>query len=184
MIESSCNLGNKSGDWVGKILLEKYDDKSLCLWIVGGNLSQEIKKWSHELRNLEKLRKVLNISTSVKFVGRMDQKKLPYYYSAAEIVVMPSHYESFGMTALEAMSCGTPVIATDATGVSGLIDKKHKHLVTSSNNPLMLSEKIHKLLSDKKKYEKVSHEVYESVQDLSWKSVAKKFIHLCKLCAS
>ncbi len=138
--------------------------------------------WSHELQNLETLRKLLNISTSVIFVGRKEQKDLQRYYAAAEMVVMPSHYESFGMTALEAMACGTPVIATDAAGVSGLIDKKHKHLVTSSNNPLMLSQKIHKLLSDEKEYKKVSREVYENVQDLSWESVAKKFMGVCKAC--
>lgn len=165
-----------------KILVEKYKDDSLCLWIVGGNVSKEIREWSAELQKLETLRKILNISTSVIFVGRKEQKDLPYYYAAAELVVMPSHYEAFGMTALEAMSCGTPVIATDATGVSGLIDKKHKHLVTSSNNPLMLSEKIHKLLSDKKEYEKVSREVYENVQDLSWENVAKKFMTICYKC--
>ncbi|HUQ85350.1 MAG TPA: glycosyltransferase [Candidatus Limnocylindrales bacterium] len=165
-----------------KILVEKYHDDSLCLWIVGGNVAEEIDEWSHELQKLETLRKLLNITTSVRFVGRKEQKDLPYYYSAAELVVMPSHYEAFGMTALEAMSCGTPVIATDATGVSGLIDKKHKHLVTSSNNPLMLSEKMHKLLSDKNKYKKISKEVYENVQDLSWTNVAKKFRMLCKQC--
>lgn len=165
-----------------KILTEKYHDLGLCLWIVGGNVSGEYREWSHELQKLEELRRVLNISASVKFVGRKEQKDLPYYYAVAEIVVIPSHYEAFGMTALEAMSCGTPVIATDATGVSGLIDKKHKHLVTSSNNPLMLSQKIHKLLSDETEYKKVSQEVYENVQDLSWESVAEKFMRLCKDC--
>ncbi len=165
-----------------KILIEKYQDSSVCLWIVGGNVSKEINEWSKELQKLEKLRKLLNISASVKFVGRMDQKNLPYYYAAAELVVMPSHYESFGMTALEAMSCGTPVIATDATGVSGFIDKRHKHLVTSSNNPLLLSEKIHKILSNKNEYEKISREVRENVQDLSWESVAQKFMKICIQC--
>lgn len=159
-----------------KILLQKYPKSKLCLWIVGGNISSDLRLWSKELQKLDELRKILNISTSVKFIGRKNQKDLPYYYSAAEVVAMPSHYESFGLTALEAMACGTPVITTDATGVSDIFDEKHESLITSANNPLMLAEKIRQLVCDEKNHEKISKEVYENVKDLSWESVAEKFL--------
>lgn len=165
-----------------KILLQKNPNSKLCLWIVGGNVTSEIKEWSKELQKLEELRRVLNISTSVKFVGRKEQKDLPYYYAAAEVVAMPSHYESFGLTALEAMACGTPVITTDATGVSDIFDKKHHSLITSANNPLMLASKIEELLIDKEKYAKISKEVRENVSDMSWENVAEKFALLCEHC--
>ena len=55
------------------------------------------------------------------FLGKRGQDTLPYYYSAAEVVVMPSHYESFGMVALEAMACGTPVIASQVGGLAFLV---------------------------------------------------------------
>ncbi len=162
-----------------KILLEKQPDLKLCLWIVGGDVSGHTSKWSNELQKLERLRKLLHISTSVKFVGRKEQDELSYYYNASEVVVMPSHYEAFGMTALEAMACGTPVITTDAAGVSGIFDKAHEALVTSANNPLLLAEKMQGLLGDEKSHKKVSWEVYRNVQDLSWENVAIKFISLC-----
>ncbi len=67
---------------------------------------------TEEMARLHQLRADLGIEDLVTFLGKRDQDLLPYYYSAAELVVMPSHYESFGMVALEAMACGTPVIAS------------------------------------------------------------------------
>lgn len=46
------------------------------------------------------------------FLSRCSQDSLPYYYSTAEVVVMPSHYGSFGMVALETMACGIPVVVS------------------------------------------------------------------------
>jgi D-inositol-3-phosphate glycosyltransferase len=57
----------------------------------------------------------------VDFLGARDRTMLPYYYAAANAVVMPSDYESFGMAALEAMASGTPVIATEVGGLAYLI---------------------------------------------------------------
>lgn len=165
-----------------KILLEKDPDQKVCLWVVGGNSVEDMDKWSEELKKLERIRKVLNISASVKFVGRKHQSELPDYYNAAKIVVMPSHYESFGITALEAMACGVPVITTDVTGVSDLFDKKHHALITSANNPLLLADKMKNLLTDKDMYQKASRHVYRKVQDLSWEMVAKRYLRICIAC--
>ena len=165
-----------------KILLEKNPSMRVCLWVVGGNSSETRDNWSEELKKLEKIRKVLNIETSVKFVGRKHQSELPDYYNAAKIVVMPSHYESFGITALEAMACGVPVITTDVTGVSDLFDKKHHALLTTANNPLLLAEKMRHLLSDEEAYAKTSKLVYDKVRDLSWEAVAQKYMEICVAC--
>jgi D-inositol-3-phosphate glycosyltransferase len=162
-----------------KILLQKHPELKLCLYIVGGDVSESADQWSKELQKLEKLRTLLGIEASVHFVGRKKQEELPDYYNAAEIVVMPSQYESFGITALEAMASGVPVITTDVTGVSGLLDSNHASLVTSANNPMLLAEKIKNLLIDKDMYQKTSQEVYAKVQDLSWKKVVERFLRLC-----
>ena len=83
----------------------------------------------------------------MRFVGRQTQEELPYYYNAADVVVMPSHYESFGMSALEAIGCGTPVITTNVTGISSLIADEYTSRVTSVNNPLLLASQIQKVLT-------------------------------------
>ncbi len=71
-----------------------------------------------ELLRLQALRESLGIGDLVTFLGSRDQDTLVNYYNAASVVVVPSYYESFGMVALEAMACGTPVIASDVGGLS------------------------------------------------------------------
>ncbi|MCL5970044.1 MAG: glycosyltransferase [Patescibacteria group bacterium] len=160
-----------------KILLERNPKLKVCFWIVGGDTRQPRKSWSKELQKLEELRKLLNISTIVKFVGQRPQNELPFYYSASEILVMPSHYESFGMVALEAMSCGTPVITTNVTGISSLFDKKHSTLITTANNPLLLAQQIENLLTNEKIYKQLSMDIYKKVQDLTWENIAQEMIN-------
>lgn len=163
-----------------KILSGDKSQTRLCLWILGGEISNKFNKWSEELKRLDRLRQLLNISTEVTFVGRKHWNELPNYYNASEVVIMPSHYESFGIAALEAMACGIPVITTDTVGIASLFDKKDFALITSANNPLMLAQKIKHLLTDKRAYQKISHEVLKKAQKLSWENIAEKFVEILR----
>ncbi len=160
-----------------KILVERNPDLKICLWIVGRE--RMINGRLKELKRLQKIRDLLNISSYVKFVKKQKHTTLPYFYNAAELVIMPSQYESFGITALEAMACKVPVITTDVTGISDLYDKKHKSLITSAGNPILLAEKIEALLTKESEYKKLGQEVFENVKDLSWKNAALKFKTIC-----
>ncbi len=166
-----------------KIILNEYPDFKLCVWIVGGDVSKPADNWSKELKKLNEVRKILSIDTAVKFVGRKEPSELPAYYNASEVLVLPSHYESFGITAVEAMACGVPVITTDVAGVSDLLDHKHDQLITSANNPVLLADKIKSVLCDKKEYAKLSSELPQRVKDLSWDDAADRFMKLCLACA-
>jgi D-inositol-3-phosphate glycosyltransferase len=159
-----------------KILSKRNPNAKVCLWIVGGDISEQTDNWSAELKKLDELRSVLNLQTSVKFVGQQKQDALLYYYNAAELVVMPSHYESFGMSALEAMACGTPVITTNVSGISDLMDEEHSHLLTSVNNPLLLSEQIESLLMKPDLLHQSSKKMLTEVSQLSWTATAEKMI--------
>ncbi|MBI4079454.1 MAG: glycosyltransferase [Candidatus Levybacteria bacterium] len=158
-----------------KIMLKKNQNLRVCLWIIGGDVSQK-RGWTREVKKLEELRKTLNIEAVVKFLGRKKQYELPYFYNASEFVVMPSHYESFGMAALEAMACGVPVITTNVAGIASLFDEKHDALLTSVNNPLDLASKMEFLLTNQKEREKLTVELQEKVQDLTWGKVTDKII--------
>ncbi len=156
-----------------KILQKRNPKLNVCLWIVGGNGNKE-KNRSKELNELERLRETLNAQTTVNFVGRQTQNDLPYYYNASEVVVMPSYYESFGIVALESMACGIPIITTDAAGAAELF-AENDYLIASSNNPLLLAEKIKHLLEDKNDYQNLSKDIFSRAQTLSWENIASKF---------
>lgn len=149
--------------------LKLLELRDVCLWIVGGDVDEKRRAWDAEQTKLEKLRQTLGLETTVKFIPAQPQEKLPAYYNAAEVLVMPSHYESFGMVALEALACGTPVITTDVTGISPLVKTFPKGHIVSANNPILLAQKLAHVLS---------HPLQENFQpDMSafdWRETAKK----------
>lgn len=163
-----------------KILTSKNPNLKVCLWIVGGDISQPVNQWSRELQKLEHLRQLLKIDTMVKFVGQRPQHELPYYYNAAELVVMPSHYESFSMTAAEAMACGVPVITTNVAGVSTLMDDQLEALILSVNNPLLLAQKIEQLLYQPNVRQKLCGALRANVKNVTWDNTADALIEIYK----
>lgn len=156
----------------------RSENVAIRLLIVGGDVSQHITKWSPQLKQLEQLSRFLKISAFVDFVGQRPQHELLYYYNAAEIVVMPSHYESFGMAAAEAMACGTPVITTNVTGISNLIDELRSTQITTVNNPLLLASQINRLLTNQQLYEKIRTASIKNTRELCWDSIARKTLEV------
>lgn len=93
------------------------DSYNIKLIIVGGELNK-----SQDLINLQNYTVDKNKSHIVDFVGIVDQSNLPIYYNAADLFLLTSYYESFGLSVLESLSCGTPAIVSDVGGLSNLID--------------------------------------------------------------
>ena len=118
----------------------------MCVPIIGGN-PYRIED-NDEMVRLRVLRERLGIGDVVTFLGAQDQDALQDYYAAAELVVMPSDYESFGMVALEAMACGTPVIASDVGGLAYLVRHGRTGYRVPARGPGALAAKITRLLTD------------------------------------
>ena len=95
-------------------LLSDLEDSRLV--IVGGKPQED-----DELKRLKSIAAELGVETRTTFTGTVQQTELPAYYSAADVFVLPSYYESFGLVALEAMACGTPVIASRVGGPGSFI---------------------------------------------------------------
>jgi D-inositol-3-phosphate glycosyltransferase len=159
-----------------KILKKQYSNETICLWIVGGDISEDSNRWSKTLRELAKLQKTLSLTASVRFVGRQKQTELPYYYNAADVVVIPSHYESFGLSALEAIGCNIPVITTNVAGISSLISDEYMSFITSVNNPLLLAVQIQRVLTRTP----VVNKTTSLISEHQWSNVADRMLSVYK----
>ena len=145
-----------------------------CMAIIGGD------PWADdlddEMARLQQLRADLDIHDLVTFLGAKDQDLLPNYYAAAEMVVMPSHYESFGMVALEAMAMGTPVIASEVGGLAHLV----KHGVTGyhvpSRDPEALAARIYELLANKDCRQVLGQQAREYARRYDWANIVDQMM--------
>jgi D-inositol-3-phosphate glycosyltransferase len=144
--------------------------RNLSLSIIGGLQDEEDQ--SEEMKRLRTLREELGLSTLVTFLGAKSQETLQYYYSAAEVVVMPSHYESFGMVALEAMACGTPVIASEVGGLAYLIQDGVTGFHVPTNDPVPLADKIRLFLESDVLRREMSRAAHEWAHQYSWQRIA------------
>ena len=141
----------------------------LRLVIVGGDGSD-----APEFQNLQKVARNFGIEDGVTFVGRIEQDNLPAYYSAADVLVVPSYYESFGLVALEALASGTPVVATRVGAMENILIEGITGHVVSNGSPRLLAKGIEKLISGSNGLS--AHEVRASVLRFSWANVASSMI--------
>lgn len=149
---------------------------NFCLCIIGGETAPE--RMGDEMRHLDRLREELGISDVVTFLGSRDQTQLPYYYSAAEMVTVPSHYESFGMVALEATACGAPVIASDVGGLSFIVDDGETGFLLPEKDVDAWADKMFRLLKQPELREKLSGRGVEIAQKYAWARIADQILAL------
>jgi D-inositol-3-phosphate glycosyltransferase len=116
----------------------------------------------------------------VVFLGKRGQDTLPYYYSAAEVLVMPSLYESFGMVALEAMACGTPVVASQVGGLAYLVRDGETGYTIPENDPDALCEKLSLLLGDPQLRSTMGLCAVQHAQDYAWERIATQIVDIYK----
>ncbi len=147
----------------------------LRLVIIGGDEHSQ-----GERERLLRLCRDLQIQRSVTFLGLVEQEKLPRFYSAANVCVVPSYYESFGMVALESMACGTPVVATNVGGLKSVIHQGETGYVVMDNTPHHLAEKIALVLSRPSPDMKSVPSIRASVTRFSWPKIAEAIIKECK----
>jgi D-inositol-3-phosphate glycosyltransferase len=133
---------------------------------------------SAEMARLKVMRERLGLEDMVTFIGRRDQDTLPYYYSAAEAVVVPSQYESFGMVALEAMACGTPVVASEVGGLAFLVQDGETGYTVPVGEPTALAERLAALLNDAELRQRMGRQAAAFARKYDWKLIAGEVVKL------
>ena len=150
------------------------------LAIIGGEPDAIPEDMTEEMTRLQKLCDELCMGGMVVFLGMRGQDTLPYYYSAAEVVVMPSLYESFGMVALEAMACGTPVIASEVGGLGYLVQDGVTGYTVPDSDPSALCEKLSSLLGNNELRIEMGQRAAGYAQDYAWEKIASAIIKVYK----
>lgn len=150
------------------------------LAVIGGDPEAAPADISEEMIRLQKLCEDLTVGKMVAFLGKRGQDTLPYYYSAAEVVVMPSHYESFGMVALEAMACGTPVIASQVGGLAFLVQDGVTGYTVPADDHEALCERLTALLGDETLRQRMGRNAAEYARNYDWEKIAKQIVGVYK----
>ena len=118
------------------------------------------------------------IAGRVTFKGRVEQCELPLFYSAADLLALPSAYESFGMVALEALACGTPVAATRVGAMEDLLRIPVNGRLADDFRPSSLAAAIEALLRDRGGAPRSAEAVRRSVLSYDWSRVATDVLNL------
>jgi D-inositol-3-phosphate glycosyltransferase len=157
-------------------LREREPDLSrqTCVSIIGGD--PESDNTDEEMGRLQLMRQTLGLEGQVQFVRAQEQDVLPDYYRAAEALIMPSDYESFGMVALEAMASGTPVIATEVGGLAFLVQDGITGFHVPVREPSALANSIVRILSEPEQRAQMSVAAHKLAQDYSWTRITDRLL--------
>ena len=150
-------------------LLDRSDD--IRVLIVGGSPGNDA-----ELDRLKALTTELGIESMVTFTGAIKQNKLPDYYSAADVFVLPSHSESFGLAALEAMACGTPVVVSRVGGLKTFIDNGETGYLVPWRCPEPFVQRLEMLLANPLLREAMGRAARAKALQMGWGHTADRML--------
>jgi len=137
------------------------------VFIVGGDGTA-----NDEIKRLQWLTADLGITPRVSFLGSVDHDRLPLFYNAADLCVVPSYYESFGLVALEAMACGTPVVASRVGGLTTTVRDGETGYLIPWHYPQPFAERMALLLSDEELRQSFGRTAREAVKGFGWSNIA------------
>ncbi len=154
------------------------DGEGPDLTVVGGVSASESDPEAAERRRLQQLARDLGVDAYVRFRDAVPHEELPYYYSSADVVVVPSTYESFGLVALEAMASGTPVVASSVGGLQWTVRDGETGFLVARRSPEEFASAIGRLLYDDRLRTRMSDGAVKLAREFSWEVVADRVLSL------
>lgn len=131
-----------------------------------------------EKERLKAIASSLGVRDRVDFLGSVAHHELPYFYGAADVCVMPSYSESFGLVALEAQACARPVVGSAATGLRSVVRDEVSGYLLDSHDPAVYAERIGRLLAEPELAEQMGRHGRLLAQRFSWTRTADQLEEL------
>ncbi|HYM97666.1 MAG TPA: glycosyltransferase [Candidatus Sulfotelmatobacter sp.] len=131
-----------------------------------------------ERERLKAIAAELGVRDRVDFVGSVAHHELPYFYGAADVCVMPSYSESFGLVGLEAQACGCPVVASGVSGLRSVVRDQVSGYLVDGHDPVDYAERIGRLLSDSELAQQMGRRGRLLAQRFSWGRTADGLLEL------
>jgi D-inositol-3-phosphate glycosyltransferase len=145
------------------------------LLVVGGSDEKPDFENDHELKRLKTLADQEGVGMLVEFTGRRNRQELRHYYQAADFFISTPWYEPFGITPLEAMACGTPVIGANVGGIKYTVVHQQTGFLVPPHDPEALAEAVKEGISCPEKYRNLCRNALERVNRyFTWQQVAQK----------
>ena len=153
---------------MAKILKAKFQYKLL---IVGGGSIN-----SKELIELKTKIDINGLSNYVELIGSVPHQQLKFFYSAVDVFVLTSFYESLGFVLLESMACATPVVASNVGGIPTIIQDSVNGFLIDGNNAESFAEKVGELLDNNNLNNKMGLEGLKKARSMSWINMTTQLV--------
>jgi D-inositol-3-phosphate glycosyltransferase len=149
--------------------LAELDDPTAVLVVVGGASGRDGRA---EVERIEKLASALGVSERVRFAAPQPHHMLSTFYRAADVVLVPSRSESFGLVALEAAACGTPVVAAAVGGLRTLVEHGRTGFLVEGRDPTVLAAYAEQVLTNPPLAAELSAQAAHRARDFTWSTAA------------
>jgi len=151
--------------------LAQLQAKNAQLIVVGGASGSE---GNEEIEKVMQLARSLGVHNNIRFVEPQAHHMLSTYYRAADVVVVPSRSESFGLVALEAAACGIPVVASAVGGLLTIIDDGETGYLVPRRDPALFAENIDELLAHPTMARAMGAKAAEKARHYTWSFAAAR----------
>jgi mannosylfructose-phosphate synthase len=156
------------------LVRKEIDDITL---VIGGGSPNPKPREKEVFAGMHRIIEEKKLHDHVHFTGYIPDDMVVPYYQKAEMFVLPSLFEPFGMTSQEAMACGQPVVASKFGGIRNTIIDGKDGLLVNPQDPREFADAMIKLLRDKDYKEKLSKAAYRKIQEeYSWEAIASRFL--------
>jgi mannosylfructose-phosphate synthase len=145
--------------------------------VIGGGSPNPRERERGVIRRMHEIVAEHGMEKRVHIIGYVPDELMAPYYRQAVMFVLPSLFEPFGMTSLEAMACGVPVVASKFGGIRNVINSGENGLLVNPEDPQEFSAAILKILRDQELASQLGHEGYKTIQKhYSWEAIARRHL--------